>query len=306
MGLRIIVLGSAAGGGFPQWNCGCANCSAVRQQRPGYRVRTQDSLAVSADGRSWWLLNASPDLLAQIQATPELWPRDVRHSPIAGVVLTNGDLDHTLGLLLLRESQRLVVYATARVIEGLRKNIALKTLERFREQTRWHALELRRPVELSGPGGEPSGVSLLPRPAAGKPPLHLAGAFEPSEEDNVALQVSAREGGSLVYASALAQVDADAVTALEAASACFLDGTFWSEEELPSLGVAAGPARTMAHLPISGPDGSLQKLSRITRARRFYTHVNNTNPILNEASPEHARVREAGWEVATDGLRLEL
>jgi pyrroloquinoline quinone biosynthesis protein B len=304
MSLRVLVLGSAAGGGFPQWNCGCNNCSAVRQGKPGWRARTQDSLAVSADGERWWLLNASPDILAQIHANPELWPLELRHSPIAGVVLTNGDLDHVLGLLLLRESQRLSVYATPRVVEGLRQNAALRTLQRFPEQVRWHALELNQSVELTDAEGRPSGIELLPFALAGKPPLHLTQWYAPSPQDNVGVRLQTTDERPLVYASAVAALSD--LTPFERSDALFIDGTFWSEEELPGLGVPTGPARSMAHLPIGGASGSLRQLTPLSATHRYYTHINNTNPVLNEASTEHAELEQAGWRVATDGLRLQL
>ena len=304
MAMHVLVLGSAAGGGFPQWNCGCRNCEAVREGRPGWRARTQDSLAVSADGERWWLLNASPDILAQIQATPALWPRELRHSPLAGVVLTNGDLDHVLGLLLLRESQPLSVYATPRVIEGLRQNVFLRTLERFPEQVRWRALELDRTVELLDAKEAPSGLELTPFSLPGKPPLHLMHAFSPSAEDNLGLRLQTQESSALVYASAIGDI-ADP-RRFDHAGAWFVDGTFWSEEELPGMGVPMGPARTMAHLPISGDGGSLRRLEGLRVPHRFYTHVNNTNPILDAGSAQHAALRRAGWQVASDGLRLSL
>jgi pyrroloquinoline quinone biosynthesis protein B len=304
MTLQVLVLGSAAGGGFPQWNCGCNNCVAVRHGQPSWRARTQDSLAVSADGERWWLLNASPDVLTQIQARPELWPRQLRHSPIAGVVLTNGDLDHVLGLLLLRESQKLSVYATPRVVEGLRQNVALRTLERFPDQVRWRSLELQQSTELLEADGAPSGIELLPFALPGKPPLHLMQSFAPSPQDNVGLRVRRRGGRSLVYASAIANLDDP--TPFEDAEALFLDGTFWSEEELPALGVPTGPARSMAHLPISGEEGSLLRVARLAGTYRYYTHINNTNPVLNEASPEHLTLTQAGWEIASDGLRVSI
>ncbi len=304
MVLHVLVLGSAAGGGFPQWNCGCDNCVAVRQGQPGWQARTQDSLAVSADGERWWLLNASPDILAQIQANSELWPRQLRHSPIAGVVLTNGDLDHVLGLFLLRESQRLSVYATPRVVEGLRQNVALRTLERFPDQVRWRALSLLQTTELLEADESPSGIELSAFALPGKPPLHLTPSFVPSVQDNVGLRVRAHGGRALFYASAVANLDD--LTPFEEADTLFIDGTFWSEQELPQLGVPTGPARSMAHLPMSGEGGSLRLLTGVRAAHRYYTHINNTNPVLNEASPERMALTQAGFQVASDGLRLRI
>lgn len=305
MTLHALVLGSAAGGGFPQWNCGCLNCVGVRQGRPGLRARTQDSVAMSADGQSWWLLNASPDVLRQVQENRALWPQRLRHSPIAGVVLTNGDLDHVLGLLQLRESQPLTLYATPRVLSGLSQNAALRTLQRFEGQLRQRALPLSEELELLGADGSSSGLFVTATAVPGKPPLHLTQLFEPSPEDNVALRLRAESSASLVYASAIANA-ATAQAALGGCDTLLLDGTFWSEDELPELGVRMGPARSMAHQPIGGAAGSLRALGSLGVRRRIYTHLNNTNPVLDEASAERQEVEAAGWEVATDGLRLHI
>jgi pyrroloquinoline quinone biosynthesis protein B len=305
MTLHVLVVGSAAGGGFPQWNCGCNNCAAVRVGRPGFQARSQDSVAVSVDAEHWFLLNASPDVLRQVQENRQLWPRSLRHSPIQGVVLSNGDLDHVLGLLQLRESQPLALYATARVHAGLRENIALRTLHRFDGQLRCRTLELDQTVELQGPDASPSGIFITAVAVPGKPPLHLVGSYEPSVEDNVALRVRTASSGSLVYASAIADAQ-QSRSVFEGCSALLLDGTFWSENELPDLGVPMGSARTMAHQPISGPTGSLHSLRHLNVPRRIYTHLNNTNPILDTNSPEHAHVVASGWLVAVDGMRLRV
>jgi len=308
MTLQVLVLGSAAGGGFPQWNCGCKNCVCVRAEEPGWHARTQDSLAVSLDGKGWWLLNASPDVLHQVQRNRELWPMGLRHSPIKGVVLTNGDLDHVLGLLQLRESQPLTIYATQRVIDGLRTNSALRTLERSPDHVAWRSLRLGQPSELTASDAIPSGISVLPFAVPGKPPLHLMSAFEPSREDNIGLRLyasGAPASSAAVYASAVASL-AEPVPELDECAALFLDGTFWSEDELPGQGIGTAPARAMAHLPIGGAHGSLQALARLDVARRVYTHINNTNPILDPGSAERAAVEAGGWLVARDGLKLSV
>lgn len=305
MALHVLILGSAAGGGFPQWNCGCDNCVGVRNARPGLQARTQDSVAVSADGERWFLLNASPDVLRQVEANRQLWPRRLRDSPLQGVVLTNGDLDHVLGLFQLREAQPLALYATPRVLAGLAENAALRTLERFDGQLRRCNLELDRRHELKSADGRASGIFITARAVAGKPPLHLVGTYEPSVEDNVALCVGTADGDRLVYASAIADART-ALPVLESCSTLLMDGTFWSEEELPKLGVGMGPARSMAHQPISGEAGSLRALRDLRVARRIYTHLNNTNPMLDTGSPERALVDAAGWEVAVDGLQLTI
>jgi pyrroloquinoline quinone biosynthesis protein B len=303
MALYVLVLGSAAGGGFPQWNCGCRNCAAVRAKVSGLLPRTQDSVAVSADRRRWFLLNASPDIGKQIRDNPQLWPRSLRDSPISGVVLTNGDLDHVLGLLHLRESQPLSVYATARVRSGLERNVFLRTLQRFDGQLRWQTLELERTCELQTAAGVPCGVHVTPVAVPGKPPLHLAADCEPALEDNVALRVRTTSSGVLTYASAVADAKA-ALPQLQGSAALLMDGTFWSEAELPDMGIAMGPARSMAHQPVGGPEGSLAALNKIDAARRIYTHLNNTNPMLDPDSAQYERVVSAGWEVARDGLKL--
>lgn len=311
MPLFVVILGSAAGGAFPQWNCGCENCVSVRAAKPGFVPRTQDSVAVSADRQRWFLLNASPDVLRQVQSHDVLWPRALRHSPIEGVVLTNGDLDHVLGLFQLRESQPLALYATARVHAGLRRNAALRTLQRFDGHLREHDLKLGTTSELCSADGRPSGVFVEAVAVAGKPPLHLMGGpagdggFDPSAEDNVALRVRTASSGVLVYASALA--DARQVRPwLLGCGAVLVDGTFWSEAELPELGVNMGPARSMAHHPVGGESGSLRALADLDVPRRIFTHLNNTNPLLNSNSRPYAQVVAHGWEVAHDGLELRI
>jgi pyrroloquinoline quinone biosynthesis protein B len=303
--LQVLVLGSAAGGGFPQWNCGCANCVGVRAGHPGLTPRTQDSVAVSADGRGWFLLNASPDVLQQIQRNRQLWPSSLRSSPILGVVLTNGDLDHVLGLLQLRESHPLSVYATSRVREGLMANPMFRTLQRFEGQLRWHTLVLEQACQLVGVDDAPSGISVTAYAVAGKLPLHLAGALEPAPEDNLALRLQLAGGRALVYASAFAD-SAGVLPLMNDCGVLLADGTFWSEDELPGLGVRMGPARSMAHQPIGGAQGSMLALRQVQGPRRLYTHVNNTNPVLDPSSAEAQMLAAAGWEVAADGLLLSV
>lgn len=303
MPLHVLILGSAAGGGFPQWNCGCAQCNAVRQGTPGFHPRTQDCLAVSADGVQWFLLNASPDITQQLARYPEFWPQRLRHSPVRGVVLTNGDLDHVLGLFQLREAQPLTLYATTRVHSGLNENVAMKTLQRFDGHLSQRPLHLNQPCELLTAEGESTGLFVEAVPLPGKPPLHLTETYAPSLEDNVALRVRTATSGYLVYASAVADVRL-AAPVFNDCDVLLLDGTFWSEEELPTLGVNMGPARTMAHQPVGGIQGSCEMLRSTKISRRMFTHLNNTNPLLDANSGPRAEVEASGWEVAHDGLRL--
>ena len=304
--MRIHVLGSAAGGGFPQWNCGCPNCKGARAGTIAARARTQECVAVSADGDSWFLLNASPEVRAQIESYTPLHPRDRRHSPVAGIVLTNGDLDHCLGLFCLRESHPLVIYATDAVRRGLtERNVLYRTLQRFEGQVTWRGLDLGGEVELSGSDGRPSGLSLVAVPVPGKQPVHLEGIATPGPEENIGLRIRGN-GRVLAYASSAGAIDAAVLRMLENADCVFFDGTFWSETELVDLGLGSKRARDMAHLPIGGDAGSLARLAPLSAARRFFIHINNTNPILREDSPEAAAVAAAGWRVAADGLELEL
>jgi pyrroloquinoline quinone biosynthesis protein B len=300
--MRAIVLGSAAGGAFPQWNCGCPNCAAVRAGRAGFVRRTQDSLAVTARGDRFALVNASPDVLAQLQATPALAPRAARHSPIAAVVLTNGDLDHVLGLFSLRESQPLAVYATASVWRGLEASVFVRTLRRFEGQLAFRPLALGEPQELADAAGEPLGLRVRAFATPGKLPVHLVGRAEPSAEDNVGLTLCDAGGSaSLAYAAACASLDG---VDLDGHATVLFDGTFFREDELVRLGLSKARAKDMAHMPIGGADGSLARLASL-RARKIYTHVNNTNPILAPGSSERREIDAAGWEVAFDGMELE-
>src|SRR5262245_7673541 len=206
--MRIRVLGSAAGGGFPQWNCGCANCRGVREATIAAKPRTQECVALSADGDCWFLLNASPEVRAQIESYPPLHPRDGRHSPIAGIVLTNGDLDHCLGLFCLRESYPLVVYATDAVHRGLtERNVLYRTLERFEGQGTWRDLEPGRELELLTSDGRVSGLSLLAVSVPGKQPIHLEGIATSGPRDNIGLRIRGRDR-LLAYASSAGAIDA--------------------------------------------------------------------------------------------------
>jgi pyrroloquinoline quinone biosynthesis protein B len=285
----IRVLGSAAGGGFPQWNCGCPNCQGVRQGTSAEKPRTQTSVVVSADNESWYLLNASPEIRAQIESFAALHPRADRHSPIAGILLSNGDLDQCLGLLSLRESHPLHIYATNRVRRGFTEsNILYRTLERFPGQVTWHTLKLGGSEQvLLTPEGRPSGLSITAIPIPGKVPLHLEGRIAPDPEDNIGLII--REiamGRKLAYLPAVAARSRELEGMLHGSDCVFFDGTLWASDELISLGVGQRRAEEMAHWPVGGPTGSLT--------------------ILKEDSRERHEVRAAGVEVAYDGMEVVL
>ncbi len=307
--MRVRVLGSAAGGGFPQWNCGCPNCQAARAGAPSVQARTQESVAVSADGESWFVINASPEVRAQVESFPALHPRGPRHSPIAGVLLTNGDLDHCLGLLSLRESHRLTVYATARVSQGFTENNVLYgTLQRFPGHTSWLALELGKESELRLAGGRPSGLTVEAIPLPGQAPLHLQARWgEPHPEDNVGLLVrDSVRGATLAYFPGCARITSAVLEAAGRSQCLFFDGTFWSDDELIALRLGERRATDMAHVPIGSPAGSLAAFAKSKVPARYFIHINNTNPILKDDSAERRLVQEAGWQVARDGLELAL
>jgi pyrroloquinoline quinone biosynthesis protein B len=307
--MLIRVLGSAAGGGFPQWNCGCPNCRGVRGGSIRASARTQECVAVSADGESAWvLLNCSPEIRSQIESFPPLHPRGPRDSPIAAIVLTNGDLDHCLGLLSLRESHRLTVYATDAVQRGFtRGNVLYRTLERFPGQVTWRLMKIGCAEAIVDADGRPTGLTAEAIVTPGKPPVHLEEQKSPEPEDSVGVCVrEVRTGRVLAYLSGVASITDDVRRALTGADAVFFDGTFWSSDELPAQGLGSKRAEQMAHLPVAGPNGSLAQLAGVRAGRRIYIHVNNTNPMLREDSSERAAVTAAGWDVAWDGMEVRL
>lgn len=294
----VRVLGAAAGGGFPQWNCNCPRCRAVRDGSRPCRPRTQSSVAVSADYRRWFLLNASPDLRAQIESFPALHPHGLRDSPLQAVLLTDAELDHTLGLLLLREAGRLEVHATAAVHETLCIGTALLHTLGAYTHVEW------RPV---APGREVSLADGLSYRAFPVPTTKRArfGTGE-GEEGVVGYRITnGHTGPALVYLPNAQQLTASVRAHLEGCTCLLFDGTCWQDDELIRLGIAGKTSREMGHLPIAGAEGSLEQLAPLPIERKIYIHINNTNPILLEDAPERRIVEEHGLEVAADGLELE-
>jgi pyrroloquinoline quinone biosynthesis protein B len=306
--MRVRLLGTAAGGGFPQWNCNCCNCQGLRTGQLRAQARTQCSVALSADGERWFLLNASPDVRAQIAAFPPLWPpaSGRRGTAIEAILLTDADLDHTLGLFTLREGSALTIYATATVQRALSKGLALPAA-----LAHYCRLEWREPARVLTPlltaDGQPSGLRYLAIPLEGKAPRYLGerGWPEPGYRVGYCF-IDDQTAGCLLFLPGLATFEAHLEPYLFTCDALLLDGTFWSEHELEEQGVGTLTAGQMGHLPIGGPAGSLAYLTRLPIRHRIYIHINNTNPILVENSPQHAAVRAAGVEVGWDGQELDL
>lgn len=301
--MRVILLGSAAGGGVPQWNCGCRNCQAARTAGVS---RTQSSMAVSADGERWVLLNASSDLRQQVAAHRALWPRAARESPIAAVVLTDAEIDHTLGLMLLREaSARLPVYAAAGITALLSDHWPL-----FRVLASYAGVDARpltddESVALRDGAGRELGLECTVVPVARRPPRYAPNAPAGSFDVGVRLR-DPRTGGTLAYVPTAGAVDAAVRTLGTHVDLLCFDGTFWSDNELKTAGIDAPSARAMGHLPVGGPDGSLNALPSLGAKRTVLIHINNTNPLLDGASHERAQVHAAGVEVGEDGQEFEV
>jgi pyrroloquinoline quinone biosynthesis protein B len=298
-------MGSAAGGGFPQWNCACPNCEGLRAGRLAATARTQEGVAVSADGERWVLLNASPDLRLQIERLPALHPRAPRESPIRAVVLTSGEVDHCLGLFSLREGRGLPVYTTARVRDALvRENALAGRLLGAGGPLGWRRLELEVATPVADAGGRPTGLVVEAVAVPGKPPRHLESVLDPDPEDTVGLRLRAARGGPvLAYVPGAAAVD-DAVRRVAASAAClFFDGTFWRSNELADLGIDARRAEAMGHAPLAGTEGAIARLAALDVPRRILIHLNNTNPLLDETSPERQKVPSKNRHAADAATR---
>lgn len=308
--MRIKVLGSAAGGGFPQWNCACRNCQLLRCGQPRLRARSQAQMAVSDSRGRWLLLNASPDLRAQILSAPELAPLNPpRDTPIAGVVLLSADVDAVAGLLHLREFQPLRIYATSSVRRILlEENRIFRVLDRARPSTTWEDIALEDWFSPSLDSGEEErsfrcrAVSL-----GGLYPDYVSEAFRhilPPEEAVIGL-VMTDGGKQIFYAPSLSGQSGEWKLWADTSDLCLLDGTFWDDGEMIGAGIGAKTAREIGHVPLSGARGLLEQFAPGERSRCVLIHVNNTNPILDQQSPEHQAVQEAGWEVAYDGMEFE-
>ena len=310
--MHIKVLGSAAGGGFPQWNCSCTNCSRVRQGNFSSRPRTQTQVALSPDDSIWFLLGASPDLRAQLIAMPELAPKaGSRGTPIVGILLTSADIDAVMGLLHLREFQPLRIFSTRSVRRILtEENSLFRVLNRSNPPVRWEELPLDRllPLVTQSAGGQKSNLFVKAVPLEGMFPDYVTGSLRSDlteEEAVIGLQFVQNEK-RFFYAPSLSGRGETWKRRVTESHLALLDGTFWSEAELAKVQPGSRSAREMGHLPLSGGNGLLDQVRLAAKTQRVLIHLNNTNPVLDEESAEHKAVRAAGWEIGYDGMDFKL
>ena len=295
--MRAIVLGAAAGGGLPQWNCGCLNCLLARTGK--IPVASQSSLAVSADGVDWAILNASPDIRTQLAATPALHPRELRDSPVKAVLLTNGDIDHVAGLLSLREKQGLRLHATAEILDVLAGNPVFAALD--------PDLVTRRVQTLGQAFALLPGLTAELFAVPGKVPLYLEGATVATDlEGEQTVGVRLETGcGVAYYIPGCAAVTPALAERLTGAGLVFFDGTLWEDDEMIRAGLGAKTGRRMGHISMSGPEGSIAALDGLNIRRKVFVHMNNSNPVWRDG-PERAAAEAAGWEIARDGMEVTL
>ncbi len=292
----VKILGAAAGGGLPQWNCGCRNCDDARQDL--IPRMSQSSVAISSDGREWLLLNASPDIRDQLRASG-LHPAGLRGSPVSAVVLTNGDIDHIAGLLTLRESTPFSIHATPATLAILQQPV-------FRVLN--PDLVRQVPIQLDKPFEPLAGLQVTAFAVPGKVALFLEQGEVQTDllgEQTVGLQIKGK-GREIFYIPGCARVTPELCDMLSGADLLLFDGTVWSDDEMSKTGTGAKTGARMGHIAMSGPDGSMAALSDVSLARRVFIHVNNTNPVLQPAAPERAMAEAAGWRIAQDGMEFAL
>jgi pyrroloquinoline quinone biosynthesis protein B len=308
--LRVVVLGAAAGGGVPQWNCGCRICRAARGDHPELRS-TQASVAISADGDHWFLINASPDLRQQLLATPQLHPKagQLRHSPVAGVILTNGEIDAVAGLLSMREGSPFTIYAHAKVLAILKANSIFNVLNE--KNVRREPIELDRPFEPALPGGAPSGIEVLPFTVPGKAAWYLEGKAHPGGSDDAGDTLGLRildkaTGKYLYFLAACADMTDELKSRLAGAPLVLFDGTVWRDDELIAAGLGNKTGQAMGHIAMSGERGAIEALAGLDIGQKLFLHINNSNPALLQGSAERKIAEGAGWQIPSDGTEIVL
>ncbi len=306
--MRICILGSAAGGGLPQWNCNCENCASIRAGSDDVRLRSQSSVAVSADGERWFLLNASADVRSQIVASNYLWPPvgNQRGTSIAGCILTDAEIDHTSGLLQLREGCRFGVFSTPIVKRWLHQNLPIGSILADFADRPWSELPIDQWFALPLSDGTPSGLRVRAFEAGRDVPRFVPEDPDESVGSVIGLQMEDNHGAKLVYAPGVATICTSLRSACEDAQCILIDGTFWSDDEPIQAKIKDATATQMGHVPVSGPQGTLAWLSGLSAEHRVYVHINNTNPMLNERSSQHAEVVRCGVRVGMDGDVIDL
>ena len=307
--LRVVVLGAAAGGGVPQWNCGCRVCQAARTDHPGLQS-TQASIAISADGDHWFLINASPDLRQQLINAPQLHPAPgkLRHSPVSGVILTNGEIDAIAGLLSMREGWPFTIYAHPKVLATLKANSVFNVLSE--KNVHRKPIEIDQAFELALPDGSSSGIEILPFEVTGKGAWYLEGERREGTKaagDTLGLRIRDKATGKLFYfLAACAEVTDDLKSRLKGASLVFFDGTVWRDDEMILAGLATKTGLSMGHISMSGEQGALAALESLGIGRKIFLHINNSNPALLPDSEERKAVERAGWQIPADGMEIIL
>jgi pyrroloquinoline quinone biosynthesis protein B len=303
--LKICVLGSGAGGGFPQWNCRCPQCAKVREGHDHLIARTQSSIAVSEDGRSWVLLNASPDIRQQLQSNPQFHPQTgLRHSPIKAVMLVDAHIDHTTGLLLLREGERLPLYCTRAVHDDLTTSYPIITMLSHFCGVDYHPLENFGEVfQIDGFKHLEFQVFAL----SGKAPPYSTHRENPREGDNIAVLIRDKQSGkSVFYAPGLADCSPTLTQVMQESDVVMVDGTFWLDDEMVTAHLSTKYSQDMGHMPLMGEVAIVPLLETLEKPRKILIHINNTNPILDMSSGPYRLLREKNIEVSYDGMEINL
>jgi len=303
--MKIRVLGSGAGGGFPQWNCNCQNCRRVRNNEMRAAPRTQSSIAVSSDNENWLLFNASPDIRAQLEAFPAIQPKKgIRDTGIKAVMLIDSQIDHTTGLLMLREGNPLDIFCSEMVRQDLSTGFPLFTMLEHYCKVNHH------PIPLDGSGFTIPGIEDLrfhTHSLKSKAPPYSPHRHDPHDGDNIGVTIEQVSTGKKVYyAPGLGEIEPHVLEAMQSADCLLVDGTFWQHDEMSRAGISEKRALDMGHLPQSGPGGMMEVLNGVAKPRKILIHINNTNPILDEDSPERKSLANAGIEVSYDGMEIDL
>lgn len=303
--MKIRVLGSGAGGGFPQWNCNCHNCQRLRKQTMRAQARTQSSIAVSTDNQHWLLFNTSPDIRAQLEAFPAIQPKNgIRDTGITAILLIDSQIDHTTGMLMLREGKPLDVYCTDMVKQDLTTGFPIfKMLEDYC-RVQHHS------IPHDGSSFEIPGIDdlrLTTQALKSKAPPYSPHRHDPHDGDNIGVIIEQISTGKKVfYSPGLGEIEPHVLAAMQTADCVMVDGTFWTDDEMVTQGISHKRAREIGHLPQSGPGGMIEVLNTLQKTRKILIHINNTNPILDDDSTERKQLDAVGIEVAYDGLEIDL